>query len=264
MRTRTELCTTRLVVGSAGGRCRFTSEGGPFRAVLQASQGTRVRVALVPDRALLLAGDRVRLEVTVAAGTHLHLVETSGTVAYDMRGGDAAWEVAVEVGAGGSFVHETLPWVSAAGSDVRRTTELVLATDAGALVRETLVLGRHGETPGRLTSRTVVRRGGRDVLVEQLDSRDLAPARVLDGVLWVGEPCIGSGGDCVVAQPGVTRLETETGEVLHRALATEAHVAAAGVDRVWASLVGSLPTPGCREHGSAAAGATGSRSGGPA
>ncbi len=250
MRTRTETGTTRLVVGATGGRCRFTSEGGPFRAVLQATDGTSARVALVPDRALLLAGDRVRLEVTVAAGTHLHLVETSGTVAYDMRGGDASWDVAVEVGAGGSFVHETLPWVSAAGSDVRRSTELVLAEGAGALVRETLVLGRHGEAPGRLTSRTVVRRGGREVLVEELDARDLAPARVLDGVLWVGAAGVGQE-VAEVSEPGVTRLETETGEVLHRALATEAHLAAAGVDRVWQSQVGSLLTRGSRENGAA-------------
>ena len=150
--------------------------------------------------------------------------------------------------------------MSAAGSDVRRSTELVLAEGAGALVRETLVLGRHGEAPGRLTSRTVVRRGEREVLVEELDARDLAPARVLDGVLWVGAAGVGQE-VAEVSEPGVTRLETETGEVLHRALATEAHLAAAGVDRVWQSQVGSLLTRGSREDGAAPGRAEASRSG---
>ena len=231
MRTLTE--TTRLVV--AGGH-RFTAEGGPFRAVRQAVGDDSIRIALVPDRALLLAGDTVRLEVVVAPGAHLHLVETSGTVAYDMRGGRAVWEVAVAVGAGATFVHETLPWVSAAGSDVRRSTTLALEVDAAALVRETLVLGRHGEVPGRLLSRTVVSRAGREVLVEDLDARDLAPARVLDGVL-----CVGTGGAAAgVPEAGVTRLETESGDVLHRALALEAHVATGSLDRVWAGLLPGL------------------------
>ena len=47
-----------------------------------------------PTRALLLAGDAVEVQCHVADGLTLHLQETSGTVAYDMRGGSASWSFA--------------------------------------------------------------------------------------------------------------------------------------------------------------------------
>src|SRR5699024_1940704 len=131
---------------------------------------------------LLLAGDHVALEVDVDPGLWLTLVETAGTVAYDMRGGRASWSTVFRIGAGATVVHETLPWVSAAGSDVTRTLGVELGPGARALLRETLVLGRHGEEPGRLRTRSHVRREGADVFVEEVDSADLAPHRVLDQV----------------------------------------------------------------------------------
>src|SRR5690606_1312444 len=57
---------TRLSLrATAGGGCRVAGGGGAFRAVQQRVTRTSARVALVPDRALLIAGDDVALEVEV-------------------------------------------------------------------------------------------------------------------------------------------------------------------------------------------------------
>lgn len=243
--------TTVLEVRDTGSGARMTSTGGPLRAVLQGSGPYGVRVALLPERALLLAGDDVGLRVLVGPGAHLDLREASGTVAYDMRGRSARWSLAVEVGEGGSVTYETLPWVSAAGSDVVRRFDLRLAPGAAATVRETLVLGRHGEPPGRLVSVTRVLRGSREVLAEELHAPDLAPYRVLDSVLHCpatpgpATPGPATPGPEGLPEPhGVTRLDTEAGDVLWRQLAAEAHVAAAALDQVWqavTSLATSVP-----------------------
>lgn len=223
MRTRTEL--TRLEVTLRDGRAVVRSAGGVLRVATLSSRGPAVRVGLVPERALLLAGDDVELDLVVDDGVHLHLVETAGTVAYAMRGDEASWRVRIAVGDGASLVHEALPWVSAEGSRVDRSLDLDLAGSGLALLRETLVLGRHGERPGALRSRTVVRRDGDPVLVEDLDAADLVPARVLDTVYTFGIPS--------EPVPGLTRLVTADGDVLHRALAGAAHEASDLVDRAW-------------------------------
>lgn len=242
---------TRLTLrATAGGGCRVSGGGGAFRAVQQRLTRHSARVALVPDRALLLAGDHVALEVEVDPGLHLTLVETAGTVAYDMRGGRASWSTSLRVGAGSTVVHETLPWVSAAGSDVTRSLDVELGRGGRALLRETLVLGRHGEEPGRLRTRSRVRREGADVFIEEVDSVDLAPHRVLDQVAAFGEfhpasvspavpPYVRA--DAIAthlppAAPGVTCLELASGDTLWRRLDDQAHVAAAGLDGIFCDL----------------------------
>ena len=54
---------------------------------LRRSAPDRARVALVPEQAVLLAGDHVTVSVRVGAGAALEIVEPGGTVAYAMRGG---------------------------------------------------------------------------------------------------------------------------------------------------------------------------------
>ena len=91
----------------------------------------------------------------VGPGTRLDLVEPGGTVAYDMRGGRARWDVVVELGDGAELAWHGEPFVCAAGSDVDRTTTVTLGDGAVCALRETLVLGRHGEPGGRLRQRFV-------------------------------------------------------------------------------------------------------------
>lgn len=224
--TRTDVCSISLA-RTAGGRVRVTSSGGPFRVITLAVGAESARVALVPDRALLLAGDSVAMSISVATGLSLHVVETSGTVAYDMRGASATWAVSAVVGAAGGLVLEALPWVSASGSRVLRTQDIDLAEAATLLARETLVLGRSGEGPGSLTARTTITREGRPVMVEELCSAHVAPYRIVDSVLAIGHP------GPVERRPFVL----DSGDRLWRRLGSEAHATAADLDPVWAALV---------------------------
>ncbi|GAA4975945.1 urease accessory protein UreD [Kineococcus glutinatus] len=153
------------------------------------------RVALVGARALLLGGDAVEVDVAVAAGCTLDLVEVAGTVAYDGRGAAASWSVRVSLGEGARLRWHGEPFVVSAGADVRRSLDVDLAAGAVACLRETLVLGRSGERGGRLLNRTRVRLAGRPLLVEDLDLRDaalraspavLGEARVVDAVSLLG------------------------------------------------------------------------------
>jgi urease accessory protein len=173
------------------------------------------RVALVPEQAVLLAGDQVEVTVHVGPERTLEIVEPGGTVAYAMRGSSARWDVTVEVEEGASLDWEGQPFVVAEGAEVSRSLSVSLAAGACARLRETLVLGRSGEGPGRLLTRTEVHRDGAPVLVEGLDARTgLGRHRVLDQVLYLGATCTGD--------PAYT-MTLESGDQLHRWLGDATH-----------------------------------------
>ena len=178
-----------------------------------------VRTALVPEQAVLLAGDHVTVSVRVGAGRVLEIVEPGGTVAYAMRGGSARWDVVVEVEKGGRLTWLGEPFVVAEGADVARSLRVDVATDACVTLRETLVLGRTGEGPGRLVAATDVRRAGSPVLVEELDAAlGLGRHRVVDQVLELGAFDAGS------ARASATATMTlESGDRLTRWLGSATH-----------------------------------------
>lgn len=238
--TRTDVCSISLARTSTG-RVRVTSRGQPFRAITLSTNAWGARVALVPDRALLLAGDAIEVVVAVADGLTLHLQETTGTVAYDMRGGSASWSFDAHVGVDARLVLDALPWVSASGSRVVRSLSVILEATAVLYARETLILGRSGEPPGWLNSHTTVTREGRPVLVDELRTTNLAPYRVLDSILAVGRRHIGQ-----IEEAAALRLET--GDLLWRRLGREAHETAAVLEPLWAAIVqtsmeGRSPSP---------------------
>jgi urease accessory protein len=193
-----------------------------LRAFTLPDRGCAVRrVALVPEQAVLLAGDRVEVVVRVGADRLLEVVEPGGTVAYAMRGGTARWDVTVEVEAGGCLVWHGQPFVVAEGADVVRRLSVELAGDARVVLRETLVLGRAGEGPGRLVTHTDVRRAGEPVLVDELDAAlGLGRHRVLDQVLELRGFETGAERP---PQPPETAMLLESGDLLHRWLGTETH-----------------------------------------
>lgn len=203
MLTSTErLGRTRLRVspGTGSGRCRVrtaTTQSDPtasvVRPVLVAHDRDRARVSLVPEGALLLAGDAVEIDIGVDAGMSLDLVEPGGTVAFDMRGASARWDVRIELGTGARLTWAGLPFVVSEGADVTRSLRVRCGDGARLLLREVLVLGRFGEGPGLLRQTSTVLDGeGRPVLVEDLplgpDSTALLLGghRVLSSVLALG------------------------------------------------------------------------------
>ncbi|SDL38025.1 urease accessory protein [Nocardioides sp. YR527] len=222
---------TRVRIGAVDGtRVRVeTDMTGPatapaLRPMLLASDARSARISLVPDGAMLLAGDDVTVEVEVGEGASLTLVEPAGTVAYDMDGGHASWSVAITLATNATLVWAGEPFVVSAGADVTRDTRVTLGPGARLALRETLVLGRHGERPGRVrTTWAAHEHDGRPLLVESLDldASSLAPGllgshRVLASVTSFGRD----------VPPDVCpegRLDLERGGTLWRHLADETH-----------------------------------------
>lgn len=152
------------------------------------------RIALVATTALLLGGDQVELDVEVGPGARLELFDVAGTVALDGQGSPARWDVRVRLAAGALLHLHSQPFVVADGAHVTRSLHLDLAAGAQALLRDTLVLGRHGQQGGWVRNTTSIRVGGDLVLLEDqvLDPGWralpglLGDVRVLDSITWLG------------------------------------------------------------------------------
>lgn len=235
------------VSGSAPTRVRAELRGGRAAVPdLQAGDtlvprllevdGPRVSVALVGRRATLLVGDRVELDIVVGAGIQMEIVEPSGTVAYDARGGSAAWVARVEIASGGALAWRAAPFVIADGADVYRELDVHLDEGAVALLSELLVLGRSGETGGALYARQRVQYAGRTLLADDLDLRDqdararpgiLGTNRVIGTVALLGQPphAVPAPPASLLAGPGA----------LARVVAPDAHHAQPELDRLWRS-----------------------------
>ncbi|WP_183092615.1 urease accessory protein UreD [Nocardioides stalactiti] len=227
---------TRIRVGASpdGGRCRVrsTSAGSDpgassLRAVLVHHDATGATISLVPEGALLLAGDAIEIDVTVDAGARLHLIEPAGTVAFDMRGGRARWDVRVRLEEDAALTWAGEPFVVAAGADVERTTRITMANGAAAAVRDTLVLGRYGEGPGRVRQRTSVSSGATPWLVEDLPLGPVSAPGLLGGHRVVASVLLlGTGVTADPDRAGADRLDLEHGGHQWRRLGAQAHEAA--------------------------------------
>ncbi len=233
MSTSTEVASTTVVrVVREGERVRVhlatdAPEGAPrVRPMLLSTDTSSARVALVPDGALLLAGDWVRIVVDVGAGALLELVEPGGTVAYDMEGGLARWDVSVSAGEGARLLWHGEPFVVSGGARVRRDMQVVLAPDAAVALREVLVLGRHGEQSGFLDQHVACTDdAGRPLLVEGLCVDDASRDALLGGHRVVASTTA-FGIDAAVPGPHVVHFALEDGGHLYRACAASAHDAA--------------------------------------
>ena len=221
---------TRLVVDAAAGRPRVHLEtsGDPrrpcLRPMITATGDGYAQICLVPDGALLLAGDAIQLEVTLGPGVRLDLVEPAGTVAYDMRGGQAAWDVSLYLAERATLVWAGEPFVVAGGARVFRSTDVRLGTGARLAVRETLVLGRHQERSGVLTQTWAARNAdGQELLVEgvRIDETAHRPG-VLGGNLILGS-VVALGFDLPSEACPEGRMDLEEGGTVWRRLAADAH-----------------------------------------
>ncbi|WP_408907130.1 urease accessory protein UreD [Streptomyces cavernicola] len=155
----------------------------------------RVRIALVNTRAGLLAGDDLTLHISVGRGARLELVEPSGLVAYDHRGGRSRWRARVDIAEGGELHWDARPFVVCDGARVTRSMDVRLAAGARMLWRDTLVLGRSGERGGTVRATTRATYDGHELLIEDLDLTDpdlrelpgiLGPHRVIGAVTALG------------------------------------------------------------------------------
>ncbi|MFC7341280.1 urease accessory protein UreD [Saccharopolyspora griseoalba] len=173
------------------------------RRASTAPDGTAV-VHLVGSAANPLGGDEVELDVRVGAGARLRLVGTAATVALPGRGSSRS-VVRIEVAEGGTAEYLPEAAVISERADHRAELSVRLGAGARARCRETLVLGRSGEPPGRLVTGTQLVRGETPLLRQRLDLGDprltassgyLAGARVLatEVLAWDEDPPAASSG----------------------------------------------------------------------
>ncbi len=164
--------------------------------VLGVGGGTLFRAALVPIQAGPLAGDHDEVEIRVGADTTLVLEPIAATLALP-GDGRTRLDLDVTVGEGGRLILDEPPLIVPAGADVLRRTRIALAAGALAAWRDTVILGRSGEGPGRLEATTRVTLDGAPLLHETLRSDPgaagayvaLAPGhRVIGTVALLGAP----------------------------------------------------------------------------
>lgn len=218
---------TRIAVHSEGARVRVGLVMGALAPRLIGRDASSARIALAAAQMLLLDGDVVRLEIDVGEGCSLEIEDIGGTVAYP---GSSSWQLRARVGEGGLLVWKGLPFVVTSEAHAHRRTELTLGLGATVLLRETLVLGRHGEVGGAIASEMIATDDHGPLLVERLEADAAFPGpgvlgthRVIDSVIALGFRPTAAPGDLVLEQPGAVA----------RYLGTHAHTST--LDAVWSS-----------------------------
>ncbi|MEV8375683.1 urease accessory protein UreD [Kribbella sp. NPDC056861] len=207
-----------------------------------------MRIALIAASALLLAGDHVEIQVVVKGPVRLDIVETAGTVAYAMRGGSARWDVTVALTEGAQLTWHGEPFVVAEGADVTRSMEVVMEAGCSAAIRESLVLGRHGEVGGTLCSSQRAWLDGELLLAEDLDltpgAREgwaiLGTARCLDSITTLGRR-LPEAKSPIDPTAGVLQLEG-SGSVLRRLVGAQHE---SDLAQSWAGLLEADKISGC-------------------
>lgn len=114
------------------------------------------RVSLAAGSAGPLGGDCFTLDITVGAGSTLVLHEIAAMLVLPgARQARSHMRIRAQVEAGACFVWLTEPVIAARNCDHEHDVRVTLARGARMVLREELLLGRHGEQPGdiRLFSR---------------------------------------------------------------------------------------------------------------
>lgn len=198
-----------------------------------------------------LAGDRLRLDVTVGPGARLVLRSAAATVALPGRGeGPSVFEIQADVGPGGALEVLLEPTVAAEGCQHRSVGTARLAAGASLLWREEILLGRFGEPSGTLATRLRVDVEGAPLLRQDLLLGPEVPGvggpAVLGGVRAVGSLLVaragglpGLGFDPAVGERAA-RLPLAGPGVLVSALADDA----VALRRALTELAGPLAPPG--------------------
>ncbi|WP_167626618.1 urease accessory protein UreD [Paracoccus luteus] len=127
------------------------------------------RVALAAGTAGPLGGDSYALDVQVGAGSTLVLTEISAMLVLPgPREGQSRMSITVRVDDGATFVWWPQPIIAARRCDHRHDVRITLAESARMILREEMLLGRHGEAPGDFSGRLRITRGRAALYDQQL------------------------------------------------------------------------------------------------
>ncbi|MEV4560191.1 urease accessory protein UreD [Kitasatospora sp. NPDC049285] len=188
--------------GRGGTALPVLAGAGPLAVRRTRGSGREARVVLVGAMAGPLGGDRLAVQVRVAAGAALTVTSAAATVSLPGPG-PAEYEIRLDVAEGGELHWLPEPVVAAGGSHLVTRTRITLAAGARLTWCEEQVLGRHHDwardlPPGRLTSHLTVHQDGRPILDQLTDLGPGAPAwngpaalaghRAAGQLLTVGHP----------------------------------------------------------------------------
>jgi urease accessory protein len=171
-------------------RAELVAERGPageLRLPVQRSQAPLVlrrtadAVYLVSGAAGPLGGDQLALRIEVRAGARLRLRTVAAAVALPGRyGQESRLTVTATVGPGARLEYLPEPLVAADAARHRTEISVRLAADATLLLRDEVLLGRHGERGGACRTRLAADRdsaaGWRPLLRHELDVDGADPA----------------------------------------------------------------------------------------
>ena len=167
-------------------RAELVAERGPageLRLPVQRSQAPLVlrrtadAVYLVSGAAGPLGGDQLELRIEVRARARLRLRTVAAAVALPGRyGQESRLTVTATVGPGARLEYLPEPTVAANGARHRTDVHVDLAEDAALILRDEILLGRHGERGGRGLTRLRVNLAGRPLLRHELDLDGADPA----------------------------------------------------------------------------------------
>jgi urease accessory protein len=145
--------------------------GGVTRLPVLASQvplvlrRTPSAVYLVGGAAGPIGGDELTLRITVGAGAFLRMRSAAASIALPgLDGLESVLRVTVTVAAGGRLEYLPEPVVVAAGARHATVVSVTLAAGASVLLRDELLLGRHGEAGGAARSLLRADYAGRPLL----------------------------------------------------------------------------------------------------
>jgi urease accessory protein len=138
-----------------------------------------------------IGGDELALRISVGAGAFLRMRTAAASIALPGPDGlESELRVTVDVGAGARLEYLPEPIVVSAGARHATIIRVTLAEGASLLLRDEVLLGRHGEAGGASRTELRVSYAGRPLLRQSLevagdDTAGLGPA-VLAGHRGVG------------------------------------------------------------------------------
>lgn len=113
-----------------------------------------IHVSLAAGAAGPIGGDHLRLSIEVGAGAALVLRGVAATLVLPgPHGQPSCTETSVRVAEGGILVWLPGPVIAAQNCHHHAFTQVMLEAGARLLLREELLLGRHGEQPGQIRQR---------------------------------------------------------------------------------------------------------------
>lgn len=137
---------------------------------------TTVRVALAAAAAGPIGGDHLELDVRVGAGAAVVVRSVAASLVLPGPHGELSRsDVRITVGTDATLVWLPGPVIAAQGCHHHAVIEVVLQAGARLMIREELVLGRHGEASGSIRQRLRVCLGDRALHDQELHLGPDAP-----------------------------------------------------------------------------------------